>query len=134
MKIIKSNKSDLTKTPVLGAEDDFEFFEDEPSDVAFDDDFDDVGVDDIPKSSDDGIEEDEEDEDIEEFIDEDEVSIEVDNNISNHYIAECDICKGVFITSVVESDLKIEMLSGLCPICGKESDMYLKWLVKDIDV
>lgn len=41
-------------------------------------------------------------EDIQDTIDDvqdDDVDIELDNNIANHYIAECDNCHGVFISS-----------------------------------
>jgi hypothetical protein len=64
-------------------------------------------------------------------IDEDDVAIEIDNNISGHYVAECDRCHGVFITAIVESDQEIEKVSGICPLCDKETDQYLKWIIKD---
>ena len=64
---------------------------------------------------------------------EDDPSIQVDNNISNHYIVECDKCKGVFISSIEESDAAIEKVSGRCPLCGKDSDQYLKWIIRDVD-
>lgn len=63
-------------------------------------------------------------------IDEDTVDIETDNNIDNHYIAECDKCHGVFISAVIESDQDIEKVSGVCPLCESETDQYLKWVVK----
>lgn len=63
-------------------------------------------------------------------IDEDTVDIETDNNIDNHYIAECDKCHGVFISAVIESDQDIEKVSGVCPLCEAETDQYLKWVVK----
>lgn len=65
-------------------------------------------------------------------IKEDDVDIEIDNNIADHYIAECDKCHNVFITSVMVSDQDLEMISGICPICDEESDQYLKWVIKDV--
>ena len=64
-------------------------------------------------------------------VDEDQPEIEINNNISNHYIAECDRCHGVFISAVIESDQKIDHVSGVCPLCNKDSDQYLKWIIKD---
>lgn len=63
-------------------------------------------------------------------IDEDDVDIEMDNNIQDHYIAECDRCHGIFISAVVESDQDVESISGVCPLCQKESDQYLKWVIR----
>lgn len=74
--------------------------------------------------------------DIQDSIDEvqqDDVSIELDNNIANHYIAECDNCHGVFISATVESDQVVEKVTGVCPLCGKESDQYLKWVIRDVE-
>ena len=66
-----------------------------------------------------------------EDIEEDEVDIEVDNNIENHYIAECNKCKGIFISAVVESDQDISNIHGICPLCDKESDQELKWIIRE---
>ena len=66
-------------------------------------------------------------------IDEDDVDIAMNNNIADHYIAECDACHGVFISAVVDSDQTIEYVSGTCPLCGKESDQYLKWIIKSVN-
>ena len=65
-------------------------------------------------------------------VEPDSPNIEIDNNIANHYIAECDICHGVFISALVESNQEVEAISGICPICDKESDQYLKWVIRDI--
>lgn len=65
-----------------------------------------------------------------EDIDEDEIDIEVNNNIDGHYIAECDRCHQVFISAVVESDQDVESISGVCPLCGKESEQLLKWIIR----
>lgn len=65
-------------------------------------------------------------------IQEDDVDIELDNNISNHYIAECDNCHGIFISALAESDQEVEKISGICPLCDKETDQYLKWVIKEV--
>lgn len=65
-------------------------------------------------------------------IEEDDVDIELDNNIANHYIAECDRCHGIFISAMIESDQDVERISGTCPLCNKETDQYLKWVVKSV--
>lgn len=65
-------------------------------------------------------------------VDEDSVDIAVNNNIANHFIAECEGCNGVFISAVVDSDQEIDHVSGVCPICGKETDQYLKWVIRDV--
>ena len=73
-------------------------------------------------------------EDIQDTVEEeseDAVAINVNNNISNHFIAECDKCHGVFISAVIGSDQQIDHVSGTCPLCNKESDQYLKWIIKD---
>ncbi len=66
-------------------------------------------------------------------VQQDETSIEMDNNIANHYIAECDNCHGVFISATIESDQQVEKVTGICPLCGKESDQYLKWVIRDVE-
>ena len=68
-----------------------------------------------------------------EDVQEDEISIEMDNNITDHYIAECDRCHGIFISAVIKSDQKIDKVTGVCPICDKESDQFLKWYIKSVD-
>ena len=73
-------------------------------------------------------------EDIQDTIDEvqeDDIDIELDNNIANHYVAECDNCHGIFISALVESDQDVEKISGTCPLCDKETDQYLKWVIKE---
>ena len=67
-----------------------------------------------------------------EDVDEDSVDIALNNNIANHYIAECEKCQGIFISAVVESDQDIEYVSGICPVCNKETNQYLKWVIRDI--
>lgn len=73
-------------------------------------------------------------EDIQDAVDEvqeDDVNIDIDNNITGHYIAECDGCKGIFISATVESDQEVSKVTGVCPLCDKETDQYLKWVIKD---
>ena len=71
-------------------------------------------------------------EDIKDSIDdmeEDDVEIDIENNLDGHYIAECDKCKGIFISAVVKSDQVVTSVSGTCPLCQEESDQYLKWYI-----
>lgn len=63
----------------------------------------------------------------------DDPNIDVDNNIGDHYIAECEHCHGIFITAVTESDHQIEKVTGKCPLCDTDCDQYLKWVIKDVD-
>lgn len=65
-------------------------------------------------------------------VEEDDVDIELDNNIANHFIAECDSCHGVFISALAESDQEVEKITGICPLCDKETDQYLKWVIKSV--
>ena len=69
--------------------------------------------------------------DIEDFR-QDDPTIEIDNNIAGHYIAECERCHGVFISSVEESDQEIESISGVCPLCDHETTQLLNWVVVDV--
>lgn len=64
-----------------------------------------------------------------EDIDEDEVNIDIDNNITGHYIAECEKCKGIFISATVKSDQAVSSVSGVCPLCQEETEQYLKWYI-----
>lgn len=66
-------------------------------------------------------------------IDEDAPDIEIDNNIDNHYIAECAQCKGIFISAVLQSDQELDHITGICPLCGNDSDQYLNWVVKAVN-
>ena len=63
-------------------------------------------------------------------MDEDDPSIEVNNNIEDHLIAECERCHGIFISAILQSDMEINHVTGTCPLCGRESNQYLKWVVK----
>lgn len=64
---------------------------------------------------------------------EDDIDIGIENNIDNHYIAECERCHGIFISSVVESDQQLEKIHGTCPLCDRDTDQYLKWTVKKVE-
>lgn len=94
---------------------------------------DDMDSDDIVDSIDDISDDIDDMRDSLEDLAEDDTNIEVDNNISNHYIAECDACKGIFISAVIESDQELDHITGVCPLCGKETDQYLYWVIKDVD-
>lgn len=63
---------------------------------------------------------------------EDETTIEIENNIDDHYVAECEKCKGIFISAVVASDQDVSKVTGECPLCKEESDQYLKWVVRKV--
>lgn len=114
------------KTPILAAEGD----EDEEVEA-----FDFDAFDDQPEEVDEEVEvEETSEEESEEMEDpESDPDIEVDNNIEGHYIVECDRCHGIFISALVESDQVIDHISGICPLCEKESDQYIKWVVKPVE-
>ena len=71
--------------------------------------------------------------DITDPSNEDDISIDINNNIDNHYIAECEKCHGIFISSLIASDQRVESIHGVCPLCDKESDQYLKWIVEAVE-
>lgn len=120
--IFASSDYDYIKSADETDENEFEDF----SDVQTDD------YDDISDSLDDISDQVEDIQDDVDDVVEDVPSIETDNNISNHYIAECDTCHNIFISAVIESDQVVDHISGICPICEKETDQYLKWVVKDV--
>lgn len=66
-----------------------------------------------------------------EEVSEDNVDIEIDNNIAGHYIAECDKCHGIFISAMVETDQDVKSVTGICPLCDKESEQVLKWIINE---
>lgn len=119
---INNNNQPRGRRIVAADEEDFGMMDDlvEDEDTAIGEQIDDI-ADDIEDMQD----------DIDE-VTEDETSIEVDNNITGHYIAECDKCKGVFISAIVESDEEISSVKGVCPLCDKESEQFLKWIIKDV--
>lgn len=112
-----------SRVPITAADDDDVF--------DFDADFEDEDTGDEPSD----LEEDNEEmiEDVEYEDPEEYPNIEVDNNIDGHYIVECDRCHGIFISALIESDQVVEYVSGVCPLCEKESDQYIKWVVKPVE-
>lgn len=111
------------KQPIMAAgEDDFDELSDDmvEDDDTFEDSIDDLAdqVDNLQDTVDD--------------VNEDDPKIETDNNISNHYIAECDNCHGIFISAVVESDQEVKSITGTCPLCEKDTEQLLKWVIKDV--
>lgn len=67
-----------------------------------------------------------------EQVEEEDVDIEVDNNIANHYIAECDSCHGIFVSALIQSDQEAESITGICPLCDKDTTQYLYWIIKNV--
>lgn len=111
------------KRKVFAADEDEEIFGPGMSELEDDADFNDT-LDDVADTVSDI-------QDAVEEIEEDDVDIEVDNNITNHYIAECDTCHGVFISAMIKSDQVVDHISGVCPLCEKETNQYLKWVIED---
>ena len=58
-------------------------------------------------------------------------TIDVDNNITNHLVAECQNCHGIFVSAMLASDQIIESINGVCPLCSKDTEQFLKWIIKD---
>ena len=123
------SKSSITASSITAADEDFE--SDDFSDESFTDD-----STNSPDSLSDNIEDIADTvEDIQDTIDDvqpDDVNIDVENNISDHYIAECERCHGIFISSVIKSEQPLEKISGTCPLCDRQTDQYLKWVVKNV--
>lgn len=124
--VVKSsrNASNEAKRYVRAAEEDFDDFED-VEEFGADDSLTDA-IDDVADNV----------EDLQDTIDdfeEDDVEISINNNIADHYIAECDRCNGVFISAVVDSDQVIDHVSGTCPLCGRDTDQYLKWVIRSVN-
>lgn len=71
--------------------------------------------------------------DMVEDVAEDEPSIDIENNIEDHYIAECESCGGIFISAILESEQEIDHVTGVCPLCDKETNQYLRWVIKPAD-
>lgn len=69
---------------------------------------------------------------VDDIAEEDDVSIEIENNIADHFIAECESCGGIFISAVIQSDNNAESITGDCPICGKETTQDLNWVIKSV--
>lgn len=127
---IKDKHGNILSSTIMAADDDLDFGDDMM------DDFGDGGA--GPVEGDPDIEDnlDEMADNIDDMqdqldeIEEDDVNIETENNIENHYIAECDRCHGIFISAMVESDQEVDHISGICPLCEKESDQFLYWVIR----
>lgn len=120
---IRKSASSVTSSSITAADDDFEsddFSDETDSTDSLSDNIEDIAdtVEDIQDTFDD--------------VQEDDVNIQVENNISDHYIAECERCHGIFISSVIRSEQPLEKISGTCPLCDRQTDQYLKWVVKDV--
>lgn len=116
--------------PIMAAEDDpddafdFDAFDEEEIDMVGPDEGEvEEDSEELTETEDDEFEEDPETE----------PNIETDNNIAGHYIVECDRCHGIFISALMESDQVVETITGICPLCEKESDQYVKWVVKPVE-
>ena len=121
---IRANTSPSRRIVAADEADDFGGFDD-----GFDDELDE-GMQDTLDDMADNIEDMQDD--IED-IQEDDVDIDTDNNIDGHYIAECDRCHGIFISAMIQSDQEVDKITGICPLCDKESDQYLKWIVQAVE-
>lgn len=106
----------ITRRSIFAA-DEFDDFNEE--DEAFGEQLDDIqdNIEDIQDTVDD--------------IEEDDEAIDIDNNITNHLIAECENCKGVFISAMIASEQDVESVNGICPLCNKDTTQILKWIIKD---
>lgn len=136
-KVIDNQVKKWTRTPIksstaIMAADDDDFFNDgrdmpgsfgggESSDDAVGDEIDDLAdsVDDLKDSIDE--------------VKKDQTELEIDNNIANHYICECDQCHNIFISAIIESDQEIDHITGVCPVCEKESEQRIKWVIRSIN-
>lgn len=58
-------------------------------------------------------------------------TIEIDNNIFGHLIAECQNCHGIFISAMIGSDQAVESINGVCPICSKETEQFFVGIIKE---
>lgn len=136
-KVIDNQVKKWIRTPIkastaIMAADDDDFFNDggdmpgsfggnESSDDAVGDEIDDLAdsVDDLKDSIDE--------------VKQDQTELEIDNNIANHYICECDQCHNIFISAIIESDQEIDHITGVCPVCEKESEQRIKWVIRSIN-
>lgn len=126
MKIRDKSGKILSSSTILAADDDFGFEDVDDMEAGFEDDNVEDTIDEVADSIDDL-------QDTVEEVQEDDVNIDVENNIEDHYIAECDKCHGIFISAMLESDQVIDHISGTCPLCQKESEQYLYWVIKKVE-
>ena len=126
MRIVRSS-ADVKKKKITAADNVFDDIGEAPgygTDVEVDDD-------DALGEQLDSIEDNLEDvQDAVEDFEEDDVSIDVDNNIADHLVAECDNCKTPFISAMIASDQVVDSISGICPICKKDTTQTIKWIIK----
>ena len=115
MKIVHAKTDSIGKKKIMAAEDNM--FADEPE-------FDGPDLDGEENAA-------EVEEDMGEDGKQDSSTIEVENNITNHLIAECQNCHGIFISAMLASDQIIESINGVCPLCNKDTEQVLLWIVKD---
>lgn len=120
----------ISSTKIYAADEDEGFFDADMEEGMEDDFGDDSSMDEQLDDIEDAV--DDLQDDMDDTV-EDDPSVSIDNNIANHYIAECESCKGTFISAVIQSDQDIEYVSGVCPLCGKDTDQYLKWIIKDVN-
>ena len=78
----------------------------------------------------DEVEEDMVDEDMGEDGQQDGSTIEIDNNIFDHLIAECQNCHGIFISAMIASDQDVQSINGVCPLCSKETEQFFIGIIK----
>ena len=78
----------------------------------------------------DGVAEEVASEDLGEDGQQDGSTIEVDNNIFDHLIAECQNCHGIFISAMIASDQAVESINGVCPLCSKETEQFFIGIIK----
>ena len=97
------------KTAITAADDDPDADLAEPADEDF---IYDDGDDSVSDNLDDIADSVEDLQDSVEDIDEDDLQIDMDNNIADHYIAECDNCHGIFISSMIVSDQDVVIQIG----------------------
>jgi len=115
MKIVHAKTNRLGNNKVMAA---VNVFDDDPAAMPEDDSLNEMDVEDVQ-------------EDMGEDGQQDGTTIDIDNNITNHLIAECQNCHGIFISAMLASDQDIESINGVCPLCSKDTEQTLKWIIKD---
>jgi hypothetical protein len=118
---VGASRSMRSKSRIVAAdEDEFDDFEDEELDEDVEESIDDIAdtVDDM--------------QDWLQDVEEDSIDIDLDANISNHYIVQCDGCQDIFISALVETDQDVEKITGICPCCEKSTDQNVKWIIREV--
>ena len=114
MKIVHAKTNVTNKKNVFAADNVFE------DDMSFDG----------PNLENDSVEEEVVDEDMGEDGQQDGSTIEIENNIFQHLIAECQNCHGIFISAMIASDQPVESINGVCPLCSKETEQFFIGIIK----